>query len=142
MKYTVAVLALLGLANGASSLRTLPVEDLKDKSMEEMDMAPKVEEAGSDEMMPEEGLIEEEIEMKKIKIGDREYELFFGTDRNGKMYCYLKLAYGPEDALIGGFLADEFGNLIDMEGNVLTSLEDMEEFLEDGFFDEHDEGEG
>ena len=47
---------------------------------------------------------------------------------------YLKLAYA--DGKLGGFLSDAEGNLIDRSGEILTSVEDMEEVMQDGLADE------
>jgi len=53
------------------------------------------------------------------------------------MFYYLELPYGPEGNFKGGFLADSEGNLIDLNHNILTSLEDMQDILENDTFDEY-----
>lgn len=56
---------------------------------------------------------------------------------HGNMFYYLELPYGPDGTQLGGFLADSEGNLIDMNGKVLTSVEDMESFIQNNnSFDE------
>lgn len=71
--------------------------------------------------------------LKMITIGENEYELYEDTDKEGEKFYYLKLKYA--DDKWGGFLADEMGNLIDEDDTILTSVEDMEDLLEDDVLD-------
>jgi len=41
----------------------------------------------------------------------------------------MKMRYGKGGGFVGGFLADQEGNLIDLNGKVLTRLEDMSNIL-------------
>ena len=77
-----------------------------------------------------------EMAFTTVTIGDNDYSLFEDTNEEGVTFYYLKLQYGPEGSLTGGFLADSEGNLIDEEGEVLKTLEEMEEWLDNEMFDE------
>lgn len=70
-----------------------------------------------------------DLYVEHILINGIPYELYEDFDKNGNKYYYLMLTYGEDK--FGGFLADRFGNLIDFEGNILTSIEDMSEILQD-----------
>ena len=70
------------------------------------------------------------IERREVEISGRFYDLFQDFNTRGRPFYYLVLNYGDgEDMRMGGFLADEFGNLIDLDGRILTSLDDLESFL-------------
>ena len=63
---------------------------------------------------------------KDIKLGPTvTLELFKDTDLSGKPYYYLVLPFGNEGKL-GGFLADENGNLKDIHGNTISTIEELE----------------
>jgi hypothetical protein len=77
---------------------------------------------------------------RTIEVGDREIEIFEDKDMNGDTYYYLKLMYkkGPEGQFWGGFLSDESGNLINIDGEVLTTVEALGDYMRDGIVDELD----
>lgn len=66
---------------------------------------------------------EKQLEFMEIQIGPNKYQLFMDKTQEGEPFYYLKLRYGKDAQFTGGFLADQDGNLIDLQGDLLTSLE-------------------
>lgn len=48
---------------------------------------------------------------------NKAFDLFSDVREDGTKFFYIELPYGPDALKTGGFLADDEGNLIDMEGN-------------------------
>lgn len=82
--------------------------------------------------------IETKVVMEKdIQLGEATFELFRDEDMNGAEFYYLVL---PMQGKMFGILANLEGDLIDMQGNLMTSLEDLTEMLQDEDFDEFEGG--
>lgn len=95
--------------------------------------------AGEQEVLTAEAakdVTEKPLEFKEIQIGPNTFQLFQDKAEDGSVFHYLSLHYGEQAQLIGGFLANERGDLIDMDGNILTSVADLEGILSDRNFNE------
>jgi hypothetical protein len=64
-------------------------------------------------------------------------ELYQDEDEVGKFF-YLVIPYDGVTKL-GGFLANENGDLIDNDSNILTSIEELKKMMEDKDFNEYEE---
>lgn len=73
---------------------------------------------------------------KDVQIGEATFELFKDVDEEGKEFYYLVL---PINGKMSGFLANLEGDLVDEEGKIMTSLDDLNEMLQDENFDEFEE---
>ena len=83
-----------------------------------------------------EQLFDKEIAFENITIGGKWFSLFHEKNAEGKMEYYMKLHYGENAELTGGFKTDSLGNFIDELGNVMTSMEEISDFMKSHKFTE------
>jgi hypothetical protein len=50
----------------------------------------------------------------------------------------LKLHYGKGGKKLGGFLANAQGNLIDLNGTIIASIDEMSKFLKNNVYEDYD----
>lgn len=74
-------------------------------------------------------MYDKEMKYESIKMGEKWFSLFHETDANNKTEYYMKLHYGKNAELTGGFKTDNLGNFIDELGNTLVSLKEINDFL-------------
>ena len=74
---------------------------------------------------------------KDIPIGEETFELFKDFDMHGGEFYYLVL---PSGGKMLGFLANFQGDLIDLKGEVLTPLVQLNSILMDQDFNEYEDG--
>ena len=58
------------------------------------------------------------------------FELYQDTREDGAPYFYLAMDYiTDEGRMRGGFMADLDSNLVDLDGNIITSRDDLENII-------------
>lgn len=112
-------------------------KELEDKEeLEEIDNL-----LGSNEVMDKFGealpIETKAILEKDIPIGEETFELFKDFDMHGGEFYYLVL---PSGGKMLGFLANFQGDLIDLKGDVITSLVQLNSMLMDQDFNEYEDG--
>lgn len=109
----------------------------EEPEVEDDDKEETVEEEETAEMIEDKEVIiddttdlkDKDLGYETIKLGENWFSLFHDTDKNNKTEYYMKLRYGNNNELTGGFKTDSLGNFIDELGNTLTSLNEIKEFL-------------